>query len=140
MSDSPLKSTPLFEQGLAVRREVLGAAYVDKSIAEADEFMAPLQQLVTEYCWGSIWTREGLSRRDRSIINLAMITALNRPAEVRLHVRGAINNGVTRDEIREVLLQTAVYCGVPAALDSFKVARDVLREIDKETADAAGDR
>ncbi len=127
-----LKSTPQFEAGLAVRREVLGAAYVDKSVAEADAFIAPLQQLVTEYCWGAIWTRPGLSRRERSLINLAMITALNRPAEVKLHVRGAINNGLSREDIMEALLQTAVYCGVPAALDSFKVAREVLADIERE--------
>jgi 4-carboxymuconolactone decarboxylase len=129
-----LESTPLFEKGLAVRREVLGAAYVDKSVAEADAFSAPLQQFVTETCWGSIWTRPGLARRERSLINLGMITALNHSAEVRLHVRGAINLGITREEIMEVLLQTAAYCGVPAALDSFKAAREVFKEIDAEAA------
>lgn len=136
MSDGLLKRTPQFEQGLAVRREVLGAAYVEKSVANAkdDEFLAPLQQLITEWCWGAVWTRPGLSRRDRSIANLAMITALNRPAELALHVRGALNNGLSRAEIMEVLLQTAVYCGVPAALESFKVARQVLREIDEQSA------
>lgn len=115
-----------YDRGLAVRREVLGAAYVDEAIAKADELTRPLQDLVTEYCWGEIWTRPGLSRQTRSLINLAMLTALNRPHEVRLHVRGALNNGCTREEIMEVLLQTAIYCGVPAAIDSVRIARDVF--------------
>ena len=117
-----------FERGLAVRREVLGAEYVDKSIASADDFNQPFQELVTEYCWGEIWTRPGLARKTRSLINLAMLTALNRPHEVRIHIKGALNNGVTKDEIKEVLLQTAIYCGVPAALDSFRIAREVFKE------------
>ncbi len=117
-----------FEDGLAARREVLGAAYVDKALAEADDFTRPLQELVTEYCWGAVWTRPGLSRKTRSLVNLAMLTALNRPHEVKLHVRGALRNGCTRDEIMEVLLQTAIYCGVPAAIDSFRSAREVLAE------------
>jgi len=118
-----------FERGLDKRRRVLGAEYVDQSIRNADDFTRPLQQLVTEYCWGEVWQREGLSDRDRSMINLAMITALNRPHELRLHVRGAINNGLSVDEIREILLQTAVYCGVPAAIDAFRQAREVLTEM-----------
>ena len=117
-----------FEKGLAVRREVLGAAYVDKATAGADEFTAPLQELVTEYCWGAVWTRPGLSRQMRSLINIAMLTALNRPHEVRLHLRGALRNGCTKEEIREVLLQSAIYCGVPAAIDSFRIAREVFKE------------
>ena len=117
-----------FDDGLAVRREVLGASYVDKALAEADDFTRPLQELVTEYCWGAIWTRPGLPRRTRSLVNLAMLTALNRPHEVKLHVRGALRNGCTREEIMEVLLQAAVYCGVPAAIDSFRSAREVLEE------------
>lgn len=117
-----------FERGLAVRREVLGAEYVDKSIASADDFNRPFQELVTEYCWGEIWTRPGLERKTRSLINLAMLTALNRPHEVKIHIRGALTNGVTKDEIKEVLLQTAIYCGVPAALDSFRIAREVFKE------------
>jgi len=121
-------TTTRFEDGLAVRREVLGPAYVDKAIAEADDFTRPLQELVTEYCWGAVWTRAGLPRKTRSLINLAMLTALNRPHEVRLHVRGALRNGCTADEIMEVLLQTAIYCGVPAAIDSFRVAKEVLNE------------
>ena len=118
-----------YEQGMAVRRAVLGDEYVDRSLKEADDFTRPLQNLITEFCWGSIWTRPGLSPKVRSLINLAMMTALNRPHELRLHVRGAVRNGCTVEEIREVLLQTAVYCGVPAALDSFRIAREVLREV-----------
>lgn len=117
-----------FNQGLATRREVLGAEYVDKSIASADDFNRPMQELVTEYCWGEIWNRPGLDRRTRSIINLAMLTALNRPHEIKLHVVGALNNGLSKAEISEIFLQTAIYCGVPAAIDSFRVAREVFKE------------
>ena len=120
----------LFDKGLQVRREVLGADYVDAALKNADAFNMPLQELVTEYCWGEVWTRPGLDRRTRSLLNLAMLTTLNRPHELRLHVRGAINNGVTRDEIAEVPLQAAIYCGVPAAVDAFRVARDALKEMD----------
>ncbi len=119
-----------FDEGLAVRRAVLGAEYVDESIAGADDFNMAMQELVTEYCWGEIWTRPGLDRKTRSLINLAMLTALNRPHEVKIHLRGALNNGVTKDEIKEVLLQTAIYCGVPAAIDSFRLAREVFAESD----------
>ena len=126
-----------FEKGLATRKQVLGDEYVDNSLANADEFTMPLQELVTEYCWGTVWQREGLSLKMRSVINLAMITALNRPHELKLHVRGAINNGLSREEIREVLLQTAVYCGVPAAIDSFRVAKSVFAEMDSEDAENA---
>jgi 4-carboxymuconolactone decarboxylase len=108
---------------------VLGADYVDNSIKNADDFNLPMQELVTEYCWDAIWNRPGLDRKTRSMLNLAMLTALNRPHELRLHVRGAINNGLTKDEIKEVLLQTAIYCGVPAAIDSFKNAKEVLKEM-----------
>lgn len=117
-----------YEKGLAVRRAVMGDAYVDQALANADELTRPLQDLVTEYCWGEIWTRPGLPRKTRSLINVAMLTALNRPHEVRLHLRGALNNGCTREEITEVLLQTAIYCGVPAAIDSFRIAREVFDE------------
>jgi 4-carboxymuconolactone decarboxylase len=119
-----------FEAGLEVRRAVLGAEYVDKSIANATEFNKPMQELVTEYCWGEIWTREGLPRKTRSLINLAMITALNRPHELKLHIRGALRNGCSKEEIQEVFLQCAIYCGVPAAIDSFRVALEVLSEED----------
>ena len=121
----------LFEKGLAIRKSVLGAEYVDKSIAAADDFNRPLQELTTEYCWGWCWGREGLDKKTRSIINLAMISALNRPHELKMHVKGAIANGLTRDEIREVLLQVAIYCGIPAGVDSFRVAKEALAEIGK---------
>jgi len=118
-----------FEKGLKTRREVLGAEYVDQSIQNADEFNRPMQELVTEYCWNEIWNRPGLDRKTRSIVNLAMITALNRPHELKLHIKGAINNGLTKDEIREIFLQTAIYCGVPAATDSFRNAKEVFKEM-----------
>src|SRR5271155_5176181 len=118
----------MYEKGLKNRREVLGAEYVDKAIAGADDFNRPLQELVTEYCWGAVWDRPGLDRRTRSMINLAMLTALNRPHELKLHVRGALNNGVSRDEIAEILLQAAIYCGVPAAMDSFRAAGEALAQ------------
>jgi 4-carboxymuconolactone decarboxylase len=121
-------SKEVYEKGLSIRREVLGADYVDNAIRSADDFNRPLQELVTEYCWGAVWGRPGLSRKTRSLINLAMLTALNRPHEVKLHIKGALNNGVSKDEIREVLLQTAIYCGVPASLDSFRIAREVFAE------------
>jgi 4-carboxymuconolactone decarboxylase len=117
-----------FDRGLAVRRRVLGARYVDEALRGADAFTRPLQELVTEYCWGAVWTRPGLPRKTRSLLNLVMLTALNRPHEVRLHLRGALRNGCTRQEIMEALLQTAIYCGVPAAVDSFRIAREVLAE------------
>ena len=117
-----------YNRGLAVRREVLGSEYVDKSIQGADDFTRPLQEYVTESAWGAIWTRPGLSRKTRSLLNLAMLTALNRPHEIKLHINGALNNGVTKDEIMEVFLQTAVYCGVPASIDSFRLAREVFKE------------
>lgn len=119
----------LFEQGLAVRRDVVGSEYVDASLKAADDFNMPMQELVTQYCWGEVWSRPGLSRRDRSLLNLGMIAALNRPEELALHVRGAINNGVTKEEIKEAFLQTAVYCGMPAGLGSFKVAKQVFKEM-----------
>jgi 4-carboxymuconolactone decarboxylase len=119
----------LFDKGLKVRREVLGDEYVDAALQNADSFNMPMQELVTEYCWGEIWNRPGLDRRTRSLLNLAMITALNRPHELKLHVRGAIANGLTKEEIAEVFLQAAIYCGVPAAVDSFRVAREAFKEL-----------
>jgi len=127
-----------FEKGLKVRKEVLGEKHVNASLAAADELTAPLQKLVTEWCWGDVWSRPGLERKTRSFLNLAMLTALNRPHELKLHVRGAINNGVTEEEIVEVLLQAAVYCGVPAALDSMRVAAETIREMRKEKTAEAG--
>ena len=119
-----------FEKGLATRRAVLGAEYVDNSLKNADEFNMPMQELVTEYCWNEIWNRPGLDRKTRSFLNLAMLTALNRPHELKLHVRGAINNGLTKEEIREVFLQAAIYCGVPAAIDAFRTAKEVFKDMD----------
>jgi 4-carboxymuconolactone decarboxylase len=121
---------PSFKKGLEMRRSVLGSEYVDKSIAAADDFTEDLQRLVTKYCWGDVWGRPGLDKRTRSFLNLAMIAALNRPNELKLHIRGALNNGLTREEIREVFLQVAIYCGVPASIDSFRLAREVFEEID----------
>jgi len=121
-------ATDLFEKGLEVRRAVLGKDFVDKSISDADDFTHPLQELITEYCWGSVWARPGLPRKTRSLINLAMLTALNRPHEVKLHLRGALNNGCSKEEIMEVFLQTAIYCGIPAAVDSFRTAKEFFQE------------
>lgn len=118
-----------YDKGLQVRREVMGDAYVDRALNAADDFSRPMQELVTEFCWGEIWTRPGLDRRSRSILNLGMISALNRPEELAGHIRGAIHNGVTKEEIRECLLQVAVYVGMPAGLGSFKVAREVFKEM-----------
>ncbi len=122
----------MFDKGLEVRRAVLGADYVDKAVAagRADPFTKPLQELVTQYCWGEIWGRPGLDRKTRSMLNLAMLTALNRPHEVKLHVKGALNNGLTKDEIMEVFLQAMIYCGVPAAIDSFRTAKEVFQEME----------
>lgn len=120
-----------YENGLKIRREVLGAEYVDNSIQSADDFNRPMQNLTTQYCWGEIWSRPGLDRKTRSIINLAMLTALNRPHEIKLHVQGALNNGVSKEEIMEVFLQTAIYCGVPAAIDSFRIARECFKNAEK---------
>jgi 4-carboxymuconolactone decarboxylase len=119
----------MFDQGLKTRREVLGSPYVDKAINTADDFNRPMQELVTTYCWGEVWGRPGLDRKTRSMLNLAMISALNRPHEFKAHVRGAINNGVSKDEIREVLLQVMIYCGAPAGVDSFRMAREVFEEM-----------
>ena len=122
----------LFERGLEIRKSVLGAEFVDKTIAAADDFNMPLQRLVTEYCWGACWGRDGLPKKTRSLLNIAMISSLNRNYELKLHVKGAIRNGCTREEVREVLLQVAIYCGVPAAVDSFRVAKEALAELDAD--------
>lgn len=119
-------SKETFDRGLTIRKAVLGEDYVNQALANADELSMPLQQLVTEYCWGTVWAREGLERKTRSLINLGMIAALNRPHELKLHVRGALNNGCSKEEIVEVILQIAIYCGVPAAIDAMRVVRDVL--------------
>jgi 4-carboxymuconolactone decarboxylase len=125
-------SNELFEKGLKIRKAVLGDAFVEASLKSADDFNRPMQELSTEYCWGKIWGREGLSHKSRSLLNLGIIAALNRPHELRLHVRGALRNGVTRDEIREVFMQVAVYCGIPAGMDSFRNAKEVFAELDAE--------
>ena len=121
-----------FDQGLAIRKEVLGAEHVDRALAGADAFSRPYQELITEYCWGAVWGRPGLPRKTRSLLNLAMLTALGREDEFKLHVRAAFRNGVTREEICEVLLQTAIYCGVPAANSAFKQAREVFAQMERE--------
>jgi len=121
-----------FEAGLAIRKKVLGAEHVQRSLDNATDFSRPMQELVTEYCWGAVWTRDGLALRDRSLINLAMITVLNREHELAVHVKGALTNGVTREEIQEVFLQTAIYAGVPAAIESFRVAEEVFRAVDAD--------
>ena len=120
----------VFERGLAIRKDVLGAEFVEKSFAAADDFNRPMQELTTEYCWGAVWGREQLPRKIRSMLNLAMISALNRPHELKMHVKGALKNGVTKEEIREVLLQVAIYCGIPAGVDAFRVAREAFTELD----------
>ena len=125
-----------FDKGLEIRKAVLGKEFVENSFKNADDFNMPMQELATEYCWGYVWGREQLDRRTRSLLNLAMIAALNRPHELKLHVGGALRNGVTREEIREVFLQVAIYCGVPAGVDSFRIAREAFAEIDRKSADA----
>lgn len=117
-----------FKAGLAVRKKVLGDKYVNEALAQTDEFTEPLQQYLTEHAWGAVWVREGLSLKTRSMLNLAILTAINRPNELRIHLRGALNNGVTREEIGEIFLHCGVYCGAPAALESFKVAKQVFAE------------
>ncbi|MCF4124222.1 carboxymuconolactone decarboxylase family protein [Methylobacterium sp. SyP6R] len=116
-----------FEKGLEVRRAVLGADYVDASLAKADDFMMAFQRITTEWCWGYAWTRDGLDRKTRSMLNLAMLTALSKPAELKLHVKGALANGVSVDEIKEILLHATVYCGIPSGLEAFKAAHEVLK-------------
>jgi 4-carboxymuconolactone decarboxylase len=118
-----------YEQGLKVRREVLGAEHVDRSLGSVSEFSRPIQELVTEYCWGGVWSSDDLERKTRSLLNLAMLTALNRSHELGVHVRGAVNNGASEKEIQATLMQTAIYVGVPAALESFRVAERVLKEL-----------
>ena len=122
----------LYDKGMKIRREVLGDAYVDRALAKSGEFNDPLQELVTTYCWGWCWGRDGLKRRDRSLINLAMIAVLNRHNELKAHIRGALNNGLSKEEIREVLLQVGIYGGIPAAVDSFRLANEAFAEIEAE--------
>lgn len=127
-----MKDTELFRRGLEIRKSVLGAEYVEKSLASADDFNRPMQELATEWCWGEVWGREGLDKKTRSMLNLAMISVLNRPHELKLHVNGALRNGVTRDEIKEIFLQVAIYAGVPAGIDAFRNAREVFDSIDSQ--------
>ena len=115
-----------FKKGLKLRRKVLGTAYVDASIAKSDDFMMTFQRITTEWCWGYAWSRDGLDLKTRSMLNLAMLTALSKPAELKLHVKGALTNGVTVDEIKEILLHATIYCGIPAGLEAFKAAHEVL--------------
>lgn len=136
MTDTPsakasAERSESFEQGLKTRRLVLGDEYVSVSLDKATDFSWPMQKLVTEHCWDGIWNRPGLSKRDRSLLNLGMIAALNRQHELKTHVRGALNNGLTREEISEAFLQVAIYCGMPAAIDAFRSAQSVLDELDK---------
>jgi 4-carboxymuconolactone decarboxylase len=121
----------LWDKGLAVRKEVLGAEYVERNLKAADDFSMPMQEYTTEACWGWLWTRPQFPRRIRSLINLAMLSALNRPHEFKVHVKGALGNGCSREEIREVLLQVAVYCGVPAGVEAFRLAREAIQEYDQ---------
>jgi 4-carboxymuconolactone decarboxylase len=122
-----MSSSEMFDRGLQTRREVLGADYVDRSLAQADDFMMAFQRVTTEWAWDYVWNRPGLDRRTRSLLNLAMLTALGKSAELKLHVKGALTNGVTVEEIKEVLLHASVYCGIPAGLEAFRAAHEVLR-------------
>ena len=125
-------SVSKYDQGLALRKDVLGAEYVERSLAAADDVSRPMQELSTEYCWGHVWSRPGLARRDRSLLNIGMISALNRPHELKLHIKAALTNGLSREEISEALLQVAVYCGMPAGLDSVRIAREAFGEVDAQ--------
>ena len=118
----------LFDKGMEIRRSVLGEEYVNKAMANADAFNMPMQELTTEYCWGYCWGREGLPKKTRSMLNLAMISVLNRPHELKAHVKGALTNGVTKEEITEILLQVAIYGGVPAGVDAFRNAKEAIAE------------
>ena len=121
----------MIEKGLEVRKAVLGEAYVNNALKNVDDFNRPFQEMLNEYCWGTVWGREELPRKTRSMLNIAMISILNRPHELRAHLRGALNNGVTRGEVREILMQVAIYAGIPAGVDSFRIAREVFAESDK---------
>jgi 4-carboxymuconolactone decarboxylase len=122
------RNRKLYDEGMKVRKAVLGAAYVDNSMAGADDFMMSFQDITTEYCWGYAWTRPGLSKKNRSMLNLAMLAALNRGPELKLHINGALNNGLTKEEIKEIFIQVAIYCGIPASLDAFKTASGVFKD------------
>ena len=130
MAERPEFQSELFKQGKQIRGEVAGAEHLDRMLAKADDFSAPIQQLVTEYCWGFVWGREGLDRKTRSMLNLAMLSALGRGHEFKLHCRGALRNGVSRDEIREIIMQIGIYCGVPAMMESTRLAQEVFADAD----------
>ena len=119
-----------YDKGLALRKEILGEQYVEKQLKEADDFNQPLQEMVTEYCWGWLWNRPGLPKKTRSMLNLALLATLNRHQEFKTHVKGALKNGCTRGEISEVLLQVAMYSGIPAGVEAFRLAREAFRELD----------
>ena len=138
MSARPEFQSELFEKGVAMRREVLGDAHVERSLAGVTDLTATLQRMVTEWAWGDVWQRPGLSKQERSMLNIGMLTALNRPHELRAHVRGALRNGVSEEKIVEIILQTAIYCGFPAALDSMRTVADTIAEYRKEVGDTAG--
>ena len=121
------RNKKLYDEGMKVRKAVLGAGYVDNSMAGADDFMMSFQRITTEWCWGYAWTRPGLSHKSRSMLNLAMLTALSKPTELKLHVKGALKNGVSVEEIKEILLHATVYSGIPAGLEAFKAAHEVLK-------------
>lgn len=127
-------SDDLFETGLKIRKAVLGEAYVEKSLGAADDFNRDFQRLVTEYCWGAGWGRSALSLRDKSLLNLVMLGALNRPHEFKLHMKGALTNGCTEEEIKDSLIQLAIYAGIPAGVEAFRLAREVLAEVNANTA------
>ena len=124
-------SSEMFEKGILKRRKVLGDEYVDKALASADEFGSDLQKLITEYAWGEVWNKESITDKERSLINLGMIAALNRPHELKLHIKGALNNGISKEQIKDVFLQVTVYCGAPAGIDSMRLAREVFEETNK---------
>jgi 4-carboxymuconolactone decarboxylase len=130
--ENPKMDKQRFETGMEIRKSVLGREFVEKSFAAADDFNREQQELVTEYCWGAVWGRPGLEKKTRSMLNLAMLSALNRPHELKMHVAGALRNGVTRDEIKEVFLAVMIYAGVPACVDSFRIAREVFAEFDAQ--------
>lgn len=130
MPDSRDLPEDLFQVGLKVRREVLGEDYVSKALDKQTSFTQPLQEVVTKAAWGMIWTRPGLTRAQRSMINIALLAALNRPEEFALHLRGAITNGVSKTEIQEILLHMSMYCGMPAAVSAFRIADQVLKDVD----------
>ena len=121
----------MYDKGLGIRKAVLGEAYVSNALKNVDSFNQPFQDLLNEYCWGAVWGREELPRKTRSMLNLSMISILNRPHELRVHIKGALTNGVTRDEIREIFMQVAIYAGAPAGVDSFRIAREVFAEMEK---------